>query len=117
MPTDDVRLDDDAITDVDVLDTVTHFVHYPGELVTERGRHRLAGERVRSACIRSKDRPSRYSCRSVPQMPHHSTSTLTVPGRVLGSGMSSMRMSPGPQERAVFMRKISFGFKRIAVRV
>ena len=57
MPTDDVRLDDNSITDVDVIDTVTQIVDYPGELVTERDRHRLAGERVLSVCSRSKERP------------------------------------------------------------
>ena len=35
MPTDDVRLDRNAVTDVDVIDTGTHLVHHPGELVTE----------------------------------------------------------------------------------
>ena len=42
---------------MDVIDTVTQIVDYPGELVTERDRHRLAGERVRSVCGRSEDRP------------------------------------------------------------
>jgi hypothetical protein len=40
--------------------------------------------------------PSRNSCRSVPQMPHQSTLTLTVPALVSGTGRSSMRMSPRP---------------------
>ena len=57
MPTDDVRLDDDAVTDVEVIDTVTQLVDYPGELVTERDRKRLTGERVRSVCSRNEDRP------------------------------------------------------------
>src|SRR6187455_773374 len=47
--------------------------------------------------------PSRYSCRSVPQMPHHSTSAFTCPGPTVGSGTSSMRMSPGPWNRAAFI--------------
>ena len=57
MPTDDVRLDRNAVTDVDVIDTGTHLVHHPGELVTECDGHRLAGEGVRSVGGRSEDRP------------------------------------------------------------
>ena len=57
MSTDDVRLDDDAVTDVDVVDTVTHLVDYPGELVTQRDRQSLTGERVWSVCSRNEDRP------------------------------------------------------------
>ena len=41
-----------------------------------------------ASTVGTKIGPSRYSCRSVPQMPHHSTSTLTVPGLVTGSGIS-----------------------------
>jgi len=40
--------------------------------------------------------PSSYSCRSVPQMPHQSTLSFTVPGRICGSGRSSTRTSPRP---------------------
>ena len=47
--------------------------------------------------------PSRYSCRSVPQMPHQSTLTFTVPGRTCGSGTSSMRMSSRAWNTAAFM--------------
>jgi hypothetical protein len=95
MPTDDVRLDDNSITDVDVIDTATHFVDYPGELVTERDRHRLAGERVRSVCSRSKDRPLEVLVQVGPADAAPLDLDFDRPGRVLGSGMSSMRMSPG----------------------
>ena len=37
--------------------------------------------------------PSRYSCRSVPQIPQKATSMSTSPAPAVGSSISSMRMS------------------------
>lgn len=39
--------------------------------------------------------PMRYSCRSVPQIPHHSMSIRTWVGVGIGVGMREMRMSWG----------------------
>ena len=117
MPTDDVRLDDNAITDVDVIDTVTHFVDYPGELVTERDRHRLAGERVRSVCCRSKDRPLEVLVQVGPADAAPLDLDLDRPRTRLRLRNVVDADVARTIETAAFMRKISFGFKRIAVRV
>lgn len=47
-----------------------------------------------------RDTPARYSCRSLPQIPHHSTSTSAIPGLSAGMGTSSNRMSLLPWYRA-----------------
>ena len=45
--------------------------------------------------------PTMYSCRSVPQMPHQSTSTRTSSRSLIaGTSTSSMRMSDLPWNRA-----------------
>ena len=50
--------------------------------------------------------PAMYSCRSVPQMPHEATRTVTCPASGPGgSGTSSMRRSPRPWTNAALMSR------------
>src|SRR5439155_8271956 len=49
------------------------------------------------------DGPSRYSSRSVPQMPHQLTRSSNSPGPGTGWGTSSTRTSPRPCQRAALI--------------
>ena len=97
LPAGQVGLHDDPVADAQPGDTLSELGDHPRELVPERDRHLLAGEiGCGDPAGGQKIGPSTYSCRSVPQMPHHSTRTFTCPGPACGSGTSSIRMSFGP---------------------
>jgi hypothetical protein len=89
-------------------------LHATAEFVPDCDWHRAASQRVWSVDCRDAQRPwnlklsydfvqtcvnlipARYSCRSVPQIPHHSTSMRHSSGPGSGMGMSSMRTSRRP---------------------
>lgn len=92
---DDVGLEHHVVAHSQIVDAHAECLHHTEELVAERDGRFLARGGLGVSPRRAEDWAIEGLMKvSVPQMPHQAALISASPGAAVGSGMSSMRMSP-----------------------